>query len=457
MLNHEFLADQAVINSGFKINDYQSLLLNTLLMQPAHGLSHSFTFSLTKKRLQMMTKPNSPLRSTLKTLLTLPLFFALGFLFGCESIPADSANNQMDIHIEFTDSDHILFNGEEVQVADLEPKLKLLSEDYELHFILKDHPDMLAGPVMNVNRLVQQYRSVNQDLPENHLMITLTADSQILANDRKYSLEELETVLSEYNSQHNLVISMRVERESDVNFINKVQGLLRQFEVSRINYSTLLSSPTEGELQDQLIRAGSQYMAIPPEQANLEELTQKYEEFMDVFDSYKEEQNRIYKEDPSSLLPPPPPVPPSPQVRIEKEIENAVIVSPPPPPPPIAERNVLRVLINDQGMILVNKQPANLDDIRNFVTNFINNNGADPDLSESPTEAIIAIKTERSTPYDLFIEILDEVMGAYQDLRNQASLDHFGQSFESLDSESDEIQEIRNLYPKRISIAEPDK
>jgi biopolymer transport protein ExbD len=454
-------------------------------MQPAHGLSHSFTFSLTKKRLQMMTKPNSPLRSTLKTLLTLPLFFALGFLFGCESIPADSANNQMDIHIEFTDSDHILFNGEEVQVADLEPKLKLLSEDYELHFILKDHPDMLAGPVMNVNRLVEKYRSSDDNKPDTSISIYITDQSQLMVEGESYSLEELGTVLRDKMIESNIMVNLRVNQNAEFGQITDVQQLLRQIGALRINYSVLRddyvvnAEEYDSEVNvDALNIAARKYMSVSPSEHNLDELEKEFQKFMEIHEAFHQSQLEIYSD--SSFTPPPPPaVPspmsrmndtevthtlilpplksPSPQDRIEKEIENAVLVSPPPPPPPIAERNVLRVLINNQGMILVNKQPANLDDIRDFVTNFINNNGADPDLSESPTEAIIAIKTERRTPYDLYIEILDEVMGAYQDLRNQASLDHFGQSFESLDSESDEIQEIRNLYPKRISIAEPKK
>ena len=78
-LNHEFLADDAVIQSHKNITEYQYLLLNTTAQQNNIYLASNFNYSLTKKRLLMMTKPSSKTKILLKKLLVLPLI--AGFIF----------------------------------------------------------------------------------------------------------------------------------------------------------------------------------------------------------------------------------------------------------------------------------------------------------------------------------------------------------------------------------------
>jgi biopolymer transport protein ExbD len=126
-------------------------------------------------------------------------------------------------------------------------------------------------------------------------------------------------------------------------------------------------------------------------------------------------------------------------------------------PPPVRERNLLNILVNSQGMILIDEEPASLNNVRDRIKTFVDNNGADPNLSESPDDAIVSIKTDRRTPYNIYIDMLDEVMGAYAELRHQASMDRFGVPFTSLEQNSEQYDEIRELYPKKISIAEPDE
>lgn len=126
-------------------------------------------------------------------------------------------------------------------------------------------------------------------------------------------------------------------------------------------------------------------------------------------------------------------------------------------PPPVRERNLLNILVNAQGMVLINEEPAAIPTVRDRVKEFIDNNGVDPNLSESPDDAIVSIKTDRRTPYNVYIDMLDEVMGAYDELRNAASQERFGVSYSSLESGSVQREEIQEMYPKKISIAEPDQ
>lgn len=127
------------------------------------------------------------------------------------------------------------------------------------------------------------------------------------------------------------------------------------------------------------------------------------------------------------------------------------------PPPPVRERNLMNILVNAQGMVLIDEEPSAISTVRERVKTFVDNNGADPELSDSPDDAIVSIKTDRRTPYNVYIDMLDEVMAAYDELRNQASMSRFGVPFSQLERQSVRREEIQDMYPKKISIAEPDE
>ncbi|MDQ0066958.1 M56 family metallopeptidase [Chryseobacterium lathyri] len=57
--NHEFLADEAVLNSRYDIKEYQNLILDEIITIQNLPFTHSFNFNNTKKRFIMMTKKKS--------------------------------------------------------------------------------------------------------------------------------------------------------------------------------------------------------------------------------------------------------------------------------------------------------------------------------------------------------------------------------------------------------------
>lgn len=59
--NHEFLADETVLNSQFNIKDYQNLILDEMINSQNLSLTHSFNFNNTKKRFIMMNAKKSKL------------------------------------------------------------------------------------------------------------------------------------------------------------------------------------------------------------------------------------------------------------------------------------------------------------------------------------------------------------------------------------------------------------
>lgn len=81
MLNHEFLADEAVLKSA-NVRNYQQLLLQNIFDKShTSSITHGFNYSITKKRLIMMTKKKSQSRIATKTIVAVSLFIVIAFLF----------------------------------------------------------------------------------------------------------------------------------------------------------------------------------------------------------------------------------------------------------------------------------------------------------------------------------------------------------------------------------------
>lgn len=125
-------------------------------------------------------------------------------------------------------------------------------------------------------------------------------------------------------------------------------------------------------------------------------------------------------------------------------------------PPPIRERNLMNILVNAQGLILMDEQPVSINEVKDKLIEFIENPTDNDQLSVSPEAAIVSLKTQRETPYNIYIEMLDEVMSSYKELRDAASRSNYGVEYSKLTENSPQQEQIKNMYPKKISIAEPD-
>ena len=80
-LNHEFLADEAVINTYENVINYQNLLIEKASKANSFLFTSSFNYSITKQRLKMMTKSTSQTKALLMTLAFVPLYVSAFFVF----------------------------------------------------------------------------------------------------------------------------------------------------------------------------------------------------------------------------------------------------------------------------------------------------------------------------------------------------------------------------------------
>jgi bla regulator protein BlaR1 len=93
-LNHEFLADEAVINTYHDTPSYQYLLLHTLSKGNKALLSSSFNYLITKKRLVMMNKPTNRTAALVKQVAMLPVLAGMVFLFSTKTYAQEPVKQQ---------------------------------------------------------------------------------------------------------------------------------------------------------------------------------------------------------------------------------------------------------------------------------------------------------------------------------------------------------------------------
>lgn len=141
-----------------------------------------------------------------------------------------------------------------------------------------------------------------------------------------------------------------------------------------------------------------------------------------------------------------------------------------PKPPPIKERNVFVVLVNAQDKLLVEGEPMDVKMLREktkeFIANFKNADNlpekklVDVDFfgNDYPvSKQIISLQNDRGTSYKMYIEVQNELVAAYNELRDELAINKFGKRYSDLHPkvEKDKIKAIKAIYPQRISEAEP--
>jgi beta-lactamase regulating signal transducer with metallopeptidase domain len=89
-LNHEFLADEKVVNSFNNVPFYQSLLLSKANENQPFYLASNLNYLVTKKRFLMMTKNKSQTKEILKKILLLPILSGLVYFLCIKTVAQES-------------------------------------------------------------------------------------------------------------------------------------------------------------------------------------------------------------------------------------------------------------------------------------------------------------------------------------------------------------------------------
>jgi len=69
------------------------------------------------------------------------------------------------------------------------------------------------------------------------------------------------------------------------------------------------------------------------------------------------------------------------------------------------------------------------------------------------TKGVISLRNDLDTRYGTYLAVQNELVAAINELRDELAKEHFGKSYDELGG--DEQDAIRDIYPSKISEAEP--
>ncbi|MGB1555625.1 MAG: ExbD/TolR family protein [Flavobacteriaceae bacterium] len=156
-------------------------------------------------------------------------------------------------------------------------------------------------------------------------------------------------------------------------------------------------------------------------------------------------------------------------------------------PPIIREKNIFTVVVNKNNQLLVEEKLTDIAELRQLAIDFLDNGGGvgeeacdycqgarDEASSDNPDKAIISLKNDRETSYKVYIAVQNELVAAYNDLRNREFLRLYpsvGLNFVDAEKKYDDprtsaevaedlkpkLDVVKQMYPQKLSEAEPNK
>ena len=154
-------------------------------------------------------------------------------------------------------------------------------------------------------------------------------------------------------------------------------------------------------------------------------------------------------------------------------------------PPIIRQKNIFTVVVNKYDQLLVEEELTDIKDLRALAVAFLDNGGGvgeeacdycqgarDESSSDNPDKAIISLKNNRETSYKVYIAIQNELVAAYNELRNREFMRLYpsvGLNFVEAEKKYDDprtsvemseqlkpkLDVVKAMYPQKLSEAEP--
>lgn len=148
------------------------------------------------------------------------------------------------------------------------------------------------------------------------------------------------------------------------------------------------------------------------------------------------------------------------------------------PPPPekeqkiedvkLKERNVLQVFLNMNDQLMCGNDYISVDQLRAKTKDFIANPYNDDTKPEKYAKDIpffgnmmitekhvVSLRCDRGSSYKAYIAVQNELVAAYNELRDELAQEKWQKKYADLNE--DQQKAIRDIYPQKISEAEPKK
>lgn len=146
------------------------------------------------------------------------------------------------------------------------------------------------------------------------------------------------------------------------------------------------------------------------------------------------------------------------------------------------QRNILPILVDERGQLLVNNEITDIKDLKEVAIGFLDNGGSREEgafcdyckgernlsSSENPQKAVIVLSTKRETSYGAYIAAQNELVAANNSLRNREVKRLYKTEYTLMDLEyrnpqtseeqkkilAERIKNIQSMFPPNISEAE---
>ena len=149
------------------------------------------------------------------------------------------------------------------------------------------------------------------------------------------------------------------------------------------------------------------------------------------------------------------------------------------PPPPeqdqqqnddvkLKARNVLTVFLNLNDQLMCGDEYVDVDQLRAKAKEFIANPSNDENKPEKhgkvvpffgsvqvTSKHVISLRCDRGSSYQVYLAVQNELVAAYNELRNEVSQEKWNKNYADLNEEQQKA--VREIYPQKISEAEPKK
>ena len=131
----------------------------------------------------------------------------------------------------------------------------------------------------------------------------------------------------------------------------------------------------------------------------------------------------------------------------------------------VNRRNIVVVRINAQDRILAGGTPMDITQVKDQIKEFITNPANSDALPEKEmkdiegfgqyavSKGVVSLQNDRGTSYSAYLRVQNEIVKAFNEIRDDFAMVNFGSKYADLDEEKQRI--VRDAVPQSISEAEP--
>ncbi|MFK5981919.1 MAG: M56 family metallopeptidase [Flavobacteriaceae bacterium] len=259
-LNHEFLADQAVLNQGIDSSLYQNILLAFSSDASTPQMANSINYSFIKKRFTIMKTHTSKSKIWTRSLLLLPLLAILIYSFSTKetlnkSVLENGNSFVNDFYLKIDSKENIYYNDELISFDEIPNAIKSYKKTYpnEVFYFAKIDvenketteklfPFIEIIKENGIEKITACWvKNDNLKISSKNITINIKKNKSFTVNGINTTINELPNTLTKFNKsltqeQRSNFVDVIIISEDDVRmeFITDIQEILINYGINRV-------------------------------------------------------------------------------------------------------------------------------------------------------------------------------------------------------------------------------